>query len=117
MLTHVISALCRATTAQTIVMAVWIAMASFIIGQEYVAEAAQGPCDTQCEYIHCRTDGPPVGGCGNCGEWAEFTDFFNAGKNCISCGVGWCRFREKVDIDHCAICEERVISQCLSCVI
>ena len=103
----------RPSSMQTFVLSAAIALGVFFGGHAVLQAAGRTPCDDQCEFINCEP--PQQGGCGACGQYVEWTEFYNAGKNCISCGVGWCNPLTKVTIDKCEVCEASFIQQCLSC--
>lgn len=105
----------RLSSIQTVVLSAAIAIGVFVGGHAVLRATGQSTCDEQCEFIDCEVPGEP--GCGGCGQYVEWVEFFSAGDRCTSCGVGWCKHLEKVDVDHCGICEQSFVQQCLTCII
>jgi hypothetical protein len=114
MLKKLSNGLKRLTLMHTLVLATFIAVGVFVVGQQVLI--ASDPCDDQCTFLGCWTLWPPQGpGCGGCGQWVRWDEFYVAGKNCISCGEGTCIATEKINPDQCGECDFHPAVQCFTC--
>ncbi len=104
----------RLSLAQALVLSLGLFAGVFLGGHAVLEATGLHPCDDECEFIDCEPpSGPP--GCGGCGQYVEWEDWWRAGDHCVSCLVGRCKYLIKVNPDQCGICDDPFVQQCQSC--